>query len=157
MMTTNLDINKHVGTIVPQVFETMLSAVAMPIPVPLLPHSERISGAVGIEGDQIRGQVYIHFSELLAARAARAMLGMSESELLDDVSTNDVVGEIANMVVGGLKSALCDAGLSCAMSTPSIMRGPSVTVEMPAETQSELFAFVCQGEILTIEVHLELH
>jgi len=157
MITTKLDIRTHVGTIVPQVFETMLSQTITPGPDSVTWSGDRVSGAIGIEGDGIRGQIYIHFSVPLAGRVGRAMLGMSETDPLDDSSINDVVGEIANMVVGGLKSALCDEGHDCAMSTPSIMRGPNVTVEMPVETQSENFTFVCQGEILTVEVHLELH
>ena len=49
----------------------------------------------------------------------------SEFELqgAGDEVVNDAIGELTNMVVGGFKNALCDAGYPCRLTIPSISAG----------------------------------
>ena len=154
--TTTFDMQGTIQRLVPNVFETMLSLVAKPVDPALAPRGERVSGTIGIASDVLSGSVYLHFSEPLARRAAVAMLGLESVDAAGNTDVNDVVSELANMIGGGFKSALCDAGRPCAMSTPAIVRGQGFAIELPPGLCSETFVFDCQGEFLAVEVHLKL-
>jgi len=52
------------------------------------------------------------------------MLGLPPDEITGETEVNDVVGEATNMLTGGLKSWLCDAGSDCAVSTPPSSAAP---------------------------------
>ena len=116
-----------------EVFSTMLS-----LPVAVLPAEppesahERVSGSVGFVGELVTGAVYLHVPAPFAARIAGAMLGLPEEEIPGEADVNDVLGEVANMLAGGLKSWLCDANAACALTTPAIIRGTSFYV-LPSE------------------------
>jgi CheY-specific phosphatase CheX len=138
-----------------QVFETMLSMKAEPAPDRILPHhQDRITGSVGFGGEKVTGAAYIHLCGATATRAASAMLGMTVEEL-GESEINDVVGELCNMITGGLKSGLCDAGLSCAMSTPAIIRGSSFQIESMPGVRREVMLFDCQDNRIVVEVHIK--
>jgi len=142
----------HLG----EVFQTMLSLKPTPVdtdnPIPP-PHG--ISGSVGFIGAAITGTVYLHLSPLFGLRATAAMLGLPPEELTD-ADSNDVIGEVTNMLAGGLKSWLCDAGATCALSTPSIIRGQSYQVQPIGGVQHIKLEFVCDNERFMAEVHFKL-
>ena len=73
------------------------------------------------------------------------------------VHSNDVLGEITNMLTGHLKSCLCDAGAPCAVSIPSIIRGSSYQVETLPDVRRELLLFHCEADPLAVEVHLKFN
>lgn len=152
-MNATVELNALVPQVVANVFATMLSMEAKPEAGSLL-KGECVSGTIGIEGEELSGAVYLHFTEALAKKAAAAMLGLSEETVAMEL-VNDVASELANMIGGGLKSALADQGWPCAMSTPSIVRGPAFAVELPEESQCETFQFTSQGETLAVEIHLK--
>ena len=146
----------HICDTVPDMFDTLISARALPSadhsPLP----AERISGAIGLVGDSVTGSVYLHLTEQFARQAARAMLQGTPGQNVSDSDTNDVVGELTNIVSGVLKSALCDAGHFCAVSTPSVIRGV-FTVEAAPDLSVQTFYFVCLGQRLAVEVHLKFY
>jgi CheY-specific phosphatase CheX len=151
---TSFNTGEHIATIVPNVFETML---ALPIsvvnPGPL--HAARVSGTLGIAGEQVTGTVYVHLPESLARDIARSLLQSTPGQAASDNDVHDMVGELANMIGGGLKSKLCDADIFCAMSTPSVIRG-AFAVEAPPCVRAETFYFACLGQRFAVEVHLLL-
>jgi CheY-specific phosphatase CheX len=153
---TQFDLKTTVQAVVPNVFQTMSSLPITLIKAGVVPSGERISSTVGIASETVSGSVYLHFSEQLARRVTTAMLGLNGSENVDTSSVNDVVSELANMVGGGLKSVLADAGWPCGISTPAVVRGGSFVIELPKGLDAETFFFDCQGEALAVEVHLKL-
>ena len=52
-------------------------------------------------------------------------------EEVGDPEVNDVIGELCNMIGGTLKSNLCDAGFSCQLSLPAVLRGADLQIETP--------------------------
>ncbi len=93
------------------VFETMLSMKAVLVPGVNRPaFGERVSGSVGFAGENVTGAVYLHLSAPFAHQVAGAMLGLPPEETASENDVNDVVGEATNMLTGGMKSWLCDAG-----------------------------------------------
>ena len=153
-----LDIRHFLNGHLVDVFETMLSMKARPAPDGQPPgFTERMTGSVGFGGDTVTGAVYLHLSVDFANRIAATMLGLPPEETHGDNEVNDVIGECTNMLAGGLKSALCDKGYECAVSTPAIIRGTSFNIESLPDVQHELMVFECDGARFAVEVHIKFN
>ena len=140
------------------VFDTMLAMPAALTPKAGLPHfEERVTGSVGFAGDSVTGAVYLHLSATFANRVAAAMLGLPPEEIAGDTDVNDVVGEVTNMLTGGLKSWLCDAGAECAVSTPAIIRGTAFAIESMPDVKRELLVFDSGQDRFIVEVHIKFN
>jgi chemotaxis protein CheX len=138
------------------VFNTMASMDVQPRPGPNgLSREERITGVVGLGGENITGAVYLHLPLGLAEQITRQMLGMEPAEELEESAVNDVAGELTNMLAGGLKSALCDRGLVCAVSTPTIIRGSSYDIEVLPDVQQNVLDLTVSGRPIQLEVHVK--
>jgi len=85
------------------------------------------------------------------------MLGMTIEELDDDNTINDVIGEVSNMLTGGLKSWICDTGSDCAMSTPAIIRGAGFSIEALPDVARESLVFECGDDRIVVEIHMKLN
>ena len=140
------------------VFDTMLAMKADLVPNAELPQfTERVTGSVGFAGETVTGAIYLHLSAPFANRVGAAMLGLPPEENLGENDVNDVVGEATNMLTGGLKSWLCDAGSSCAVSTPAIIRGVSFAIEAMPDVAREFLVFECGAERVLVEIHIKLN
>jgi chemotaxis protein CheX len=152
----SLDIRHFLNGHLVDVFETMLSMKATPVPDGPPPEfSERTTGSVGFAGDTVSGAVYLHLSAPFANQIAATMLGLPPEESLSETEVNDVVGECTNMLAGGLKSAFCDKGHECAVSTPGIIRGTAFNIESLPGVRQELMIFDCNGSRFAVEVHVK--
>jgi CheY-specific phosphatase CheX len=147
------------NSIVPDVFETMLSLRAMPAPAASALRrrsvGERVSGAIGIAGETLTGAVYLHLSLAFAREVTALLLGNSPNDPPKAADINDVVGEFCNMVSGKLKAYIANAGTPCAMSPPSIIRGSAFAIEPMPDAQRETFHFDCLTHHLSVEIHLQ--
>lgn len=151
----SLNIRVFITSHLVDVFETMLSKKAVLKDTAGPPqYTGHVSGSVGFGGEEVNGVVYLHLSAGFALQAASAMLGLPAEEL-GDAEVNDVVGEMTNMLAGGLKSALCDAGAPCAVSTPSIIRGTSFVIEPVPDVERICIVFDCENEPVMAEVHIK--
>ena len=151
------DVREYMGRPLADVFSTMLSMQAATSAHTELPHfTGRVSGCVGFAGDTVNGIVYLHISADFARTAAAAMLGLAPEDMTGEQEINDVVGELTNMLTGGLKSWLCDSGAACAVSTPAIIRGTSFEIEASPEVAREVLQFECGPERVVLEVHIKL-
>lgn len=138
------------------VFDTMLSMKAAAAPSAAAPQfDERVTGSVAFAGDHINGAVYLHLGTAFAAQVAGAMLGLPAEEL-GEAEVNDVVGEVTNMLTGGLKSWLCDSGAECAVSTPAIIRGASFVIEPVPNVEREWLVFDCNQNRIAVEIHVRV-
>ena len=90
-----------------------------------------------------------HFAEHVTG----LMLGIPAGEAIGESEVNDVVGEASNMLTGGLKSWLCDAGAPCAVSTPGIIRGVAFSIEPMPDVHRDWMVFDCDGERFMVEFH----
>jgi len=155
---SSLDIRHFVNGHLVDVFNTMLSLKAHPVADKHPPaFAGRITGSVGFGGDTATGAVYLHLSTELANKIAVTMLGLPAGENPGESDVNDVIGECTNMIAGGLKSALCDKGYECAVSTPAIIRGTSFVVEPVPDVHQELMIFDCDGARFAVEVHIKFN
>lgn len=135
-----------------EVFNTMFNSRVDPVAVPDFSESEEqlVAGCVGFVGDA-NGVVYIYLADGFARALAVTMLQMTEDEL-DDSMVNDVVAEITNMVVGSAKSNLCDRGLNCVLTIPSIVRGREFCAEASAGAERALLGFRSEQGTFLVEV-----
>jgi CheY-specific phosphatase CheX len=84
-----------------------------------------INGSVGF-GGKMTGTLFFSTSQEIAEKMANIIIGgLCEVGIRE---TCDVVGEITNMLAGGCKSRLCDAGIPVVMTIPNIIRGQPLKV-----------------------------
>ena len=138
------------------VFDTMLTITAVAAPDKAMPmFDERVTGCVAFAGEHVNGTIYLHLAAPFATQVAAAMLGLSASDL-GDTEVNDVVGEVTNMLTGGLKSWLCDCGAECAVSTPAIIRGSAFTIEPVPDVERAWLLFDCEQSRVAVEIHARI-
>jgi chemotaxis protein CheX len=141
-----------------EIFSTMLSLPAAPsAEAPPLDPSERLSGSVSFVGEAVTGTVYLHVHLPFAARITCAMLGSPAEETPGDADLHDVMGEVTNMLAGGLKSWLCDAGAACALSTPAIIRGSSFQILASEGVSQTKLHFASNADHGLLEVHIKFN
>lgn len=151
-----VDLRGFVAGAMDEVFDTMLS---MNIEladegVQANVEGERIVGSVGFAGKAV-GSVSIQVNEAFARRITAAMLGMEEDEIEGDEEVHDVIGELSNMVGGDLKSRLCDEGLNCDLSIPSITKGSDFRTEIKGWERHESLVFHYQEQFALVNVYVK--
>jgi flagellar motor switch protein FliN len=97
-------------------------------------------GTVNFAGD-VDGLFNIQVNQDFAEIMTAAMLGMEVEQIEDEEEVFDVLREMSNIIGGNLKSAFVDAGLSCALSTPSITNGRDFRVEALNIIKTQRFLF----------------
>ena len=152
-----LDIKAQVSEAVIDVFDTMLAVkleAADKIPFESL-ESLRNVGSVSFAGEAT-GMVSIHVGDKFTRKLAADMLGMEIEELDGDEEIKDMMGELGNIVGGNLKSAFTDAGLACALSTPSFTTGTDFKIESFNMEKYERFAFQCDDNVVFVEMGVKI-
>ncbi|MEO6992825.1 MAG: chemotaxis protein CheX [Lacunisphaera sp.] len=161
-------IREYITRAVSDVFKTMLGRVpafvgSVPQPngsvSPIVPNSGRqlyVVGTVGFIGE-VNGLIYLYLEEAFAKLCTCQLLGMTEAELeaAGDEVTNDAIGELTNMTVGGFKNGLCDAGYPCKLTIPSILRGSNFSVEPISSATRHTFHFDSGGHKLVTDILLK--
>lgn len=110
-----------------------------------------VTAAVGFTGEA-HGMVYVHVPAAFAQMLTRRMLGLAGIEGESDDIVNDVVGEFGNMVVGAVKSRLCDAGHPCVLTIPTIVRGTRFQAEATARAERRELFFRCGSDLVAVEL-----
>ena len=138
---------------VAEVFSTMLKMDARPVPFieEDTPQKVQVVGSIGLTG-KVSAVVYLLMSETLARKITGNLLGLSDREIDGPELVNDAVGELTNMIVGYTKTRLCDMGLGCAMTPPSVIRGLELKVAGGSHSTSQKLSFQCQKSGITIQV-----
>jgi chemotaxis protein CheX len=106
-----------------EVFDTMVMMEIVPGEERKVASSSlqtNISSMIGLAGD-LRGVLAIHCPDSVARAITGSLLGMVVEELDEDVK--DAIGEIANMVAGGLKASLATQGTKVNLALPATVIG----------------------------------
>jgi len=132
-----------------EVFELMVMMQVNALPQrshrPLRFH-QSVSAVLGLSGG-LRGMLAVHCPASLACAVCGSMLGETPSEV--DADVRDTVGEIANMLAGGLKARLQDLGRRIELAVPSVIAGQSYEVNLLSRAEMILLPFVtAEGEFL---------
>jgi len=135
-----------------EVYSTMFQMAIQPSETADDRHADEIlvAGSVGFVGD-VNGIVYVYVLASFARTLASRMLAMPEAEIEGEEMVNDVIGEMTNMVVGAVKSRLCDSGASCKLTIPSIVRGVGLHADPTGSSERRLLSFATNGEHILVE------
>lgn len=116
-----------------------------------------VIGTVGFIGEA-NGLIYLYIPLPLARLCARNLLSMTERELDEagDETVNDAIGELTNIMIGSFKSGLCDAGYSCMLTMPSILRGDNFCSESGDSVPRHVYSFECAGHRLVTDILLKI-
>ncbi|MGA8596728.1 MAG: chemotaxis protein CheX [Bryobacteraceae bacterium] len=127
-----------------QVFSTMLGmeiedSLIEPDDTPVIPDAG-IVAMVGIAG-AVSGNVCIRISNQLSCRLASALLMMECEEVNADVL--DAIAEIANMIVGGLKTDLENRFGAMGLSLPTVISAEKYIARRPPMGDRFTLSFGC--------------
>lgn len=125
--------------IVQSVFETMMSLDASPCDAPWSRAGDRMTSLVYLTGDW-NGAVMLECTPQQACQFAGRILCMDPPETADD-DVRDVLGELANMVGGNMKSGM---STGVRLSMPSVMNGRDYDVRVCGSEVQERLAFQCE-------------
>lgn len=152
-----LDLKGFVIHSVKSVFQTMLSMeieLEDPAVKESIGNNGLIIGTVGFAG-KIMGNINLFVSRAFGREMAAAMLGMTVNEIGSDEEVNDVIGEVCNMVGGEMKSRMCDAGLTCSLSIPSVTYGNGFRIESKGWGRYEQLGFRNSQHSALLEIYVK--
>jgi len=132
---------KYIVDATKEVFSTMVMMDPdddYPLQEPVHRFKCSITGMVGFAGTY-SGVISIHCPVALALKITSNMLGMECDEVNDDL--NDAIGEIANMLGGGVKQVLSKGGLDVKLSVPTVISGEDYTVNSLSEVDCVVIPF----------------
>ena len=104
--------------IVESIFATMMDLEVCAIDVQWRPAEDRLTSSVDLRGDW-NGSVSVECNRQQACQFAGKFLSMDPPDAVDD-DVRDVLGELANMIGGNIKSVI---SADTRLSTPSIFEG----------------------------------
>ena len=149
-------VGEYLSRHVQDVFSTVLGLALAPSDKrPATPADKQITGIVGFAGESLAGTLLIHCSESFAREATAAMLGLDLEEVTRDSELESTMAELANLLVGGLKSWLNQSGASCVMCAPAVIRGNAFTVEPMPDTDRLTLHFKCGENLIVVEIFLQ--
>lgn len=135
-MTTIPSAPEELSEVVASVFDTMLRThVAESFDVPP-PQGEMVTAAVYLTG-AFQGAVLLHCPPWQACGLAAQFLKRTPASSVDD-DVLDVIGELANMIAGNLKSTLLPG---THLSVPSVTQGPDSALRLCGSRPVQRSAF----------------
>ena len=138
-----------------EVFSTMVMMEATedyPLKEPVHRFKCSITGMVGFAGIY-SGVISIHCPVALALRITSSMLGMECDEVNEDL--NDAIGEIANMLGGGVKQLLSKGGLDIKLSIPTVISGEEYTINSLSDIDCVIIPFVIDNDRFLVGLTLK--
>jgi chemotaxis protein CheX len=138
MELTHTDISQ----VLESIWESVLTREIQYSGTTATPSSEAVLAAcIQITGAW-NGAVTLHCSPELARQAAAAMFEL-EGDSVAREDMKDSLGELVNMVGGGVKSLL---PATCVLSLPTVVEGVDFTISIPGASLVQQAAFESQGE-----------
>ncbi|MGB8168666.1 MAG: chemotaxis protein CheX [Chthoniobacteraceae bacterium] len=134
-------------------FETMLARPLQSVPARSLDAftEEHVIAEVAFAG-KAAGAVRIRLEKPTARLLGAAMVGLTPEDFSDEDELTDVLGELANIIVGNFKSNLCDAGLTCKLSPPTITRTNESKLRVQEGGLAERIGFVSDDVHFFVDV-----
>jgi chemotaxis protein CheX len=118
---------------------------------PGMTHIDSISGIVGL-ANGVKGMLAVHTPVNVALAITGGFLGVQVEEINEEVQ--DAIGELANMLAGGVKLILARNGNEIRLSIPSVIYGDSYNVSAPADARAFIIPFIIKEGRFFVEFHL---
>lgn len=138
-----MELDKYLIEATQEVFASMIFIDISPeaeSDEPVSSFAPNISSLIGLAGD-MKGILGIHCPADVAMAITSSMLGMEVEELGEDAK--DAIGEIANMVAGGLKVALAANDKKIELAIPTTVIGQSLRTSGLAGASRLMLPFRC--------------
>lgn len=135
-------------------FSTVLSLSPKVSDKDLAITTEELICSISFTGE-IEGAIAIDISGVAACKLVSKMLGMDITEVSKDVT--DGVGELLNMVAGGVKRQLANTLKAFEISLPTTIKGQDLKVAMSAGVTSTKTGFDCGEFTFTIVAFYRVH
>lgn len=148
----NADLINPFLTATAKVFETMLGCELRRGDLHFSPGTQpihEVSGIIGLSG-KAAGTAVLSVSREVALSATETMCGCRPDDIDADVA--DVIGELANMIVGSAKAQL--ERYSMSISLPSVVVGRDQRLSFPPNVQPIAIPYACKWGDITVEVGL---
>lgn len=113
-----------------------------------------ISAMIGLSGG-LTAMLGIHCPEQVGLAIAGGMLGMELDEV--DADVKDALGEIANMVAGGIKERLRSENIDLELAIPTAVAGKSYTISAPKGSNRVVIPFTLEQGQFFIEIKYHLN
>ena len=113
-----------------------------------------ISAMIGLSGD-FSAMLGIHCPEAVGLAISGAMLGMEIDEI--DADVKDAMGEIANMVAGGLKERFAAEEIDLELAIPTAISGKSFTIASSTRSNRVIVPFNIESGQFFIEIKYNLN
>jgi chemotaxis protein CheX len=131
---------ESVNEIVASVFGTMMDLSISQSDIPWHPGGDRVTASVFLEGEW-NGAVSLECSRDQAREFAGRFLSQEPPEALDD-DVRDVLGELANIIGGNIKSAMAT---NARLSMPSVIDGSNYEFRICGSEVQNKIAFSFSG------------
>ena len=116
-------------------------------------HGKNISGVMSMVGRRGNASIALTFSEAAILHIARKMLPGEITTI--DGTVIDLVGELANMVLGGAKSSLENGGYFFNLSLPTIILGTDYLIAHKTNAPIIMLPFTMPEGEFTVEAGYE--
>ncbi len=113
-----------------------------------------ISAMIGLTGG-FSAMLGIHCPEAVGLAITGAMLGMEIEEI--DTDVKDALGEIANMVAGGLKEKFAAENIDLELAIPTAISGKSYTIASSTRSNRVIIPFSVEQGQFFIEMKYNLN
>jgi chemotaxis protein CheX len=135
---------------VEEIFSTMILMDIAPREEPTnSAEGQMLSGMVGFAGD-LKGTILLHLPEAVALAITNAFLELDLDEINSEVK--DAIGELANMVAGGIKFLLPEDGQSIQLSIPSVISGRKYSCGTPGSHECVRVGFETPAGVFEAEL-----
>lgn len=139
---------------VQKTFRMMLGVELTMPPNAMLPFDgEHVRCEIAFTG-KATGSAALRLTTATTKQIAARVLSLPVEAMTDDTVTDDVIGELSNMVVGNFKSNLCDAGLKCKLSPPSITRTSDFKLRSESGGLAERIGFYAPDLNLFVDLNV---
>jgi chemotaxis protein CheX len=129
-----------------------LTVAISPPPVPEIGEGDERTAIVGYSGS-LRGCCEVQMNEGAARAVTSAMLGGLPVD--SEVSMDDAVGEICNIIAGGWKDRVPPLSSNCALSPPTVITGRAYKVHMSRPSVKMFRCYRFAGEYLFLTLRRE--
>jgi chemotaxis protein CheX len=153
-LPTEHDLKLYIDDAVITVFDTMLAMELRPSDrgARFKTDEMQVIGMVGIAGG-ITAVLCLRVTQTFAYRLTDAMLGNEPGAQPSESDVNDVIGELANIAAGKLKSCFNTPGSPCSLSLPTIVHGHAIDLESTSGTERHSFTFHHGNEPVVAEFY----
>ncbi len=113
-----------------------------------------VSAMIGLTGG-LSAMLGIHCPEAVGLSISGAMLGMELEEV--DADVKDALGEITNMVAGGLKEKFAAENIDLELAIPTAISGKSYTISSSTKSNRVIIPFNIEQGQFFIEMKYDLN